>query len=586
MPAFEAVIASPETFMTGSDYSDMYIVYENGMKEKQRDLHSQDAGISHRDRKNIFDNIVNEIADLSSEEELKAYRVKGKSELAPVMFEDNFELSSERKDGFLENIENVLKNGPVTVEVWYSSGEELIRDHLLAALNLHLKNTDISVQSYNLKDYAEKLELRNEKAKENLEGIRKRQTEVADYICSTAGRADGTTIAIVIFHEKKYYEAESVKNPKLDPKLALRCGFASTGRLTQFLTEEAYKEKSEKNLGQPDRIRQDGKPEKSNAYNMVIRNTILDVYRQLGFINSLSDKRSVLNRTMLDEKIAVGIHVVSERKLMNKIRMKACPIIVSCNLVSHEIWVDAAFLIQQKQGGNLPELCEISCTYSEFPIRFLQMLEKAGEDKRISPVPAFLEEWFQKLDPDKKYEIMVVADGTSRKVIEGISNKEIAVNYSPADENVVKLPLNGKNRTSITLSDYDNIDLIRLRTNAEVPDYYPEENIGSDAEIGNFVRSYGLYVLENIFYSRDASPRREGITHKEDSSKLSTDKSFQHRKMIEIFPLYVSNPEEKIACVWDVHNLRNISIQYEATMTELPLPLHLGKLLEEYFIAH
>lgn len=41
---------------------------------------------------------------------------------------------------------------------------------------------------------------------------------------------------------------------------------------------------------------------------------------------------------------------------------------------------------------------------------------------------------------------------------------------------------------------------------------------------------------------------------------------------------------KELDCIRDVHNLRNASIQYEAGKTILPLPLHLAKLLEQYFI--
>ena len=53
---------------------------------------------------------------------------------------------------------------------------------------------------------------------------------------------------------------------------------------------------------------------------------------------------------------------------------------------------------------------------------------------------------------------------------------------------------------------------------------------------------------------------------------------------IEIYPIYISNDIKKLDCVKDIHNLRSASIQYEAAKTILPMPLHLGKLLEEYFI--
>ena len=71
---------------------------------------------------------------------------------------------------------------------------------------------------------------------------------------------------------------------------------------------------------------------------------------------------------------------------------------------------------------------------------------------------------------------------------------------------------------------------------------------------------------------------------KQTNTKLTDDGAFTHRNIIEIYPMYISGREKELDCVKDIHNLRNASIQYEAGKTILPMPLHLAKLLEEYFI--
>ena len=71
---------------------------------------------------------------------------------------------------------------------------------------------------------------------------------------------------------------------------------------------------------------------------------------------------------------------------------------------------------------------------------------------------------------------------------------------------------------------------------------------------------------------------------KQNATKLEVDGSFSHRNIIEIYPMYVSDSVRELECVRDIHNLRSASIQYEAGKTVLPMPLHLAKLLEEYFI--
>ena len=48
--------------------------------------------------------------------------------------------------------------------------------------------------------------------------------------------------------------------------------------------------------------------------------------------------------------------------------------------------------------------------------------------------------------------------------------------------------------------------------------------------------------------------------------------------------MYISDRSKELDCVRDIHNLRSASIQYEVRKTILPMPLHLAKLLDEYFI--
>lgn len=181
---------------------------------------------------------------------------------------------------------------------------------------------------------------------------------------------------------------------------------------------------------------------------------------------------------------------------------------------------------------------------------------------------------------DKQYEIMIVADGTSRKVVEGITNKEIREAYDEQSGNVSRVGVNGKKGFVINLEDYHNIDFIRLRINDEVPDYIPSPN----DEQKTFGESSGVYRFDSVYYSKDSRTQAEYKNTKQNTTKLEDDKAFTHRNIIEIYPMYVWDKTKELDCIRDVHNLRNASIQYEAGKTILPLPLHLAKLLEQYFI--
>ena len=80
-------------------------------------------------------------------------------------------------------------------------------------------------------------------------------------------------------------------------------------------------------------------------------------------------------------------------------------------------------------------------------------------------------DWFEDLNDEKNYEIMMVADGTSRKIVKGITNKEIRESYDEKSGYVSKVGIDGKYGFEIELEDYDNVDLLRIRVNDEVPDY-------------------------------------------------------------------------------------------------------------------
>ena len=175
---------------------------------------------------------------------------------------------------------------------------------------------------------------------------------------------------------------------------------------------------------------------------------------------------------------------------------------------------------------------------------------------------------------------MIVADGTSRKIVEGITNKEIMEAYDVQSGYVSKVGIDGKYGFEIDLEDYDNIDLLRIRVNDEVPDYIPSPN----DKMETFEESGGVYKFDSVYYSKETRTQAEYKNTKQATTKLEDDRAFTHRNIIEIYPMYVSDKEKELDCVRDVHNLRNASIQYEAGKTILPMPLHLAKLLEEYFI--
>lgn len=574
---FNDIICNPSQYMRGIEQNDYYIAFEYGMKDGNKQMHNQDAGISTMDRREIFQDIETKLIQYSGGSK-KALHEVGDNTIVQTFFEDNFTLKTKNSlnEKFRECVDAICGTRKMTIEVCYSAGQEDLRNALIEKLNEHFADTNVEITPVFIDGLAECLSCSNEKKPNNLEGHNARVQEVKDRLAV----AKDTTISIVIIHRPEYYKLSDKVDSRVDPKNALRVGFANTGRLTQFVVFEGYvsnEKKRLKNIESGKAIKNNGEIDKENVINTSIKSTLLDTYRQLGIHNHLVESKK---KTTLGNKVAVGIYVVNYKNLLNDISITPFPIVVSCDLTSHIIMVEAELSILSKISNRKESVERISCEYKEFPIKFREIITKIGMGKRMIPSERFLYDWFEDLNADKQYEIMIVADGTSRKIVEGITNKEIKEAYDVTSGYVSKVGIDGKCGFEIDLEDYENIDLLRIRVNDEVPDYIPAPN----DEMETFAESYGVYRFDAVYYSKDSRTFAEYRKLKQTNTKLADNGAFTHRNIIEIYPMYISDGLKELDCVRDIHNLRSASIQYEAGKTILPMPLHLAKLLEEYFI--
>lgn len=573
--SFQDIICNPSKYMKGIEQNDFYVTFEYGMKDGKNQMHNQDAGISTMDRREVFEDIEEKLVEFSDGSK-NAVSVSGNDTIAQSYFDKYFVLERKKAldEKFRECVNTICGMERQRIEVCYSAGQEKLRNELMEKLQEHFADTRVEISAVFMDELAEPLICSDEKKRDNLEGYHARIKEIKEKL----GESNGNTISIVIIHVPEYYKLSEKVDQRVDPKKALRVGFANTGRLTQFITFEDYVLKEKKRLKAIEN-RESRKKEidKPNAFNMNIRNTLLDTYRQLGIHNYLVESKK---KTTLQNKVAVGIHVINYKNLMDDIAITPFPIVVSCDLVNHKITVETELSILSKLANKKESVEQISCEYKEFPIRFRNMISKIGKGKRIIPSERFLYDWFEELSDDKKYEIMIAADGTSRKIIKGITNKEIKEVYDAQSGYVSKVGIDGKYGFEIDLEEYDNIDLLRIRVNDEVPDYISNPN----DEKQTFEESSGVYKFESVYYSKEVRTGFEMKNIKQNTSKLEDDGAFTHRNIIEIFPMYVNHCEKELDCVRDIHNLRSASVQYEAGKTILPMPLHLAKLLEEYVI--
>ncbi len=556
---FNEIICNPKQYMNGIDENDYYIDFEYGIKDGFEHMHNQESGISPMDRMEIFQNIEKKLVEFSNGEQ-KAQYVKGNDAIVKSFFTKDFKLDFKNglNEKFKECVNAICENEKMTIEVCYSSGQEELKDLLVLYLKEHFIETQVEIKEVNIRDLTEGLVCNNTKKRDNLEGINLRIREVNEFL----GKAKNFTASIVIIHQPKYYTIAGKEDTRVDPKKALRIGFANTGRLTQFITIEQYNKDKKEELG----------------ITMNVKSTILDLYRQIGIHNTLVDTKK---KTTLDHKCAVGIGIIKQKKLLNDVSIMDFPLIVMCDLVSHKITVEAKFNIISKFNKQSMGVEYISCEYREFPIKFYELLAKIGTGKKLVPSERFLFEWFENLSSDRQYEVMIEADKKSKKIIEGITNKEIKETYDSPNGYVPKLGIDGKLGLEVDLEDYNNVDLIRIRTNDEVPDYILALH---EAAEGKFFESSGIYKFNSVYYSKDKRPEREYKNTIVSTTKLEDNKMFTHRNIVEIYPMYISENENELDCIRDVHNLREASIQYTTQKTVLPMPLHLAKKLEEYFV--
>lgn len=572
---FNDIICNPSQYMNGVEQNDYYVVFEYGMKDGKNQMHNQDAGISPMDRREIFEDIENKLTMYSSGSKM-ATREVGNDTITQMFFENDFSLKDDLKLKFKEIVGGICGNKKLVIEVCFSSGQEVLRNALIEKLDEHFADTKVEIRSVFINTLAECLPCSDEKKTGNQEGYNTRINEIKEMM----GMAKEPTMSIVIIHGPEYYKLGGKVDSKVDPKNALRVGFANTGRLTQFVIAEKYLEKEKerlKNIETGKAINRNGEINKTNAVNTSVKNTLLDAYRQMGIHNCLVESEK---KTTLHNKVAIGIYVFNYKNLLNDVAVSPFPMIVSCDVMKHRIMVETELNILSKFSNKKEAVERILCEYMEFPIRFRELLMKIGSSKRIIPSERFLSDWFDDLNDNIQYEIMIVADGTSRKVVEGITNKEIREVYDKQSGYVSKIGIDGKLGLEIDLADYDNIDLIRIRVNDEVPDYIPS---AKDAE-EKFEESSGIYKYDTVYYSKDVRTQAEYKNTKQNTTKLEDNRAFTHRNIIEIYPMYISDSSKELDCVRDVHNLRSASIQYEAGKTIFPMPLHLAKLLEEYFI--
>lgn len=576
LPEFEEVITYPEKYITGN-IKDIYMPFEYGIKDIKgiKITHNAGSGMPFKDYKALFEVLKKQLSFLTKKNKVEATKIIGSNN--PTAFFDDYFLLKD-KENFLNALKGALCNEKLSIEIWYNDGQEDVRDALIKKLENHLDETNVNISCFKLGNLSDKLTLDDEKIKVNLKGFEIRVSEIEEKLKC----ANGPNLCFVVLdNEEEFVNSKNKPDAKLDPKKAIRVGFARMGRLTQFITPKGYRSTEEKNNKEINSYNkrlqeyQEGKRDKKpravgrNYYvNTNIQHAILDGYRQLGLLCNVS-KNKVLNN-----KKVTGVHICNYKNTIYGTYIQPFPIMITCDFKNNYVSAYCDFV----DNVDIPYwklILGLSRELSKAPVRNSKSVKSSTSvlTRRISRI----------VKEEENNIIILVADGTNRKLIKGIANSEIAKVFDSEKRRVNELYINDDNDGKIKLNDASNLAIIRLRVNGEVPDYYPTD---SEKNTNNYKNMSGIFEFNGVYYSLDSRTGGEKDTLDGDHSKTENDQRYSHRNIVELFPLFIAEGsyEKTVENLKAVHDLRNASLQYSSEKTILPLPLHLAKKVEEYII--
>lgn len=568
VPLFTEVLEQPGEYNHGN-VGDILIPYEEGINFIDTSVKS---GVTFIDRKTAFEFVKNQLETLDNIiSNVKAVNIKKIVKNSKNDFNESKDSIKIESEVFLNQLDKALDGEKLTIEI-YSELE--VRDALFSKLEEYFKcNSKHEFKFCEAGDICSKLVKTPTSRDNNLPGFEIRKEEIVKKL----NKVSKPTLAFIAIQNKKYFN-DLDKKTDVDPKKAIRCGFAETGRLTQFITyeefskeekrieesDEKYEKKLENALKAGKELQARSKNEKLNK---AVEGTILDGFRQLGVVFDYA-----INKKMKGKKI-VGIHICNYKRTFYG-SIPPFPIIITYDVDNSKVMaycelvdkIDVPYwkaILGLSKLASMKDIGDFAKTISNTTInrRLDRIINKENSDTII----------------------IIDADGTSRKIIKGISNSEIEKSEMTEFRQVKKLLISDGRYIDLT-EHHKGLSIIRLRHNDEVPSYF---TMDKGLENKEFIQQSGIFQSNNIYYSVDGRPPHEGKVYDKQVSKAVDKGAFSHRNAIEIYPMYVSGDEksheenEKIA-VGIVDMLRKASIQFTSQKTILPLPLHLAEKMEEY----
>ena len=378
-----------------------------------------------------------------------------------------------------------------------------------------------------------------------IDDSRNGKIERCDDIVDELGDADGVVACLFVIPGAEDYKTGG------DPKQVIRNAFAQTDRVVQFVVPEGEGETPSKHK---------------------IENAVYDLYRQLGVTNLL-DVEKAQNHPFANVR-CVGMHIFTQvHGVMNKGRF--LPVYVDVDLLSGKTRVQCS------------AFDNYSVSYREACLEMAKLfwkndLEQLCVDAYRAPAKQKLIELRNKhTDPEDKVIFMANADGNSRPLWGGMSDKSIG-DYEMLGEYIPEQIDVGaqKNPFYLQLAN-SGVRIARIRCNSEVPDYFTVQRSTED-DTEKYSSATGVFRYGKTFWSIASKPNDPRFNKSFTQSRVTHPKQdYAEKDMIEIYPLQLQKGDDPWDWVRYVNALRQLPIQYNQT-TVLPLPLHLAKNLSEY----
>lgn len=403
------------------------------------------------------------------------------------------------------------------------------------------ENFPIKVERLSLGDYAQPM------PKENYRKYECREARILS-IEERIGKASNEIMTgSIIVLPKRDDDLRDVKD-------LLRCGFALSGRVTQFINPDTNQNTPNKKL------------KKELEYKTV--SAISDLFRQFGY------SRSAESISKFKAWPIIAIDVISHIKTIREDKeetARALPIMLRYDVMDGLIKVECPII-----NNGLP------ITYYDACLQFAKLsMDRDFADKCKDSLRRYAELKLKALENYYRYNdaiLIVSGEGFVRNELwPGISNKKIA-EYRTDPKYTDSIDIGNKLMSVPFSFCKSKLRIVRIRYNDEVPDYYMQKE---DKVTGG---SNGIFNCGKVYYSCVAMKKwddRYRYGDKEYSIDIP-EHDFCAKSLIEYYPLVLQEGDDVDSIINYINETRTLSPQYNEA-TNVPLPLHyLGDRIKEY----